>query len=123
MQLVPGHEWSGASGYQCGRRKRQSPRGRGFAGTMRSGTTSRSWREAGLSDEKGATHLADNVPRLRIPAESPVVFTAREKEVGILLAPRNGEDSLGVTAQYLGSAGSTDDSPFRGLGYSSDPRA
>lgn len=53
------------------------------------------------SKQEKSTHLAYDFARVGVPAQSPVVLTTRKQEIGVLLAPRNGQDTLVVTAQYL----------------------
>ena len=47
--------------------------------------------------------LADDIARLRVPADGAIVFTTREEEIGVLLAPGEGENALVVAREDLDS--------------------
>lgn len=75
---------------------------RDCGGTMSSGMTSR-WCLATVvsRDRTEPAHFSDNLPSLRIPAQSSVVLATRKQQVGVLSTPRHGQDALVVPAENL----------------------
>ena len=51
--------------------------------------------------ERHGTYLANDLTGLRVPADSPVIFSTGQEHIWVVLAPRNGEDAFIVTCQDL----------------------
>lgn len=68
--------------------------------TLPSAAVHPSVHEAGRRDQQ-ETHLSNNLACLRIPHNRPIILSTTQQHVWILLAPRNGENSLVVSGQDL----------------------
>lgn len=71
-------------------------------GTRWSGRTNPSWQGADMSaTQKMLAHLSNDLAGLRVPTQCSIVFAARQEQIGILLAPRHGQDSLLMATKDL----------------------